>query len=263
MSWRCLSLFLSSYKNEQFVDPYSKLAYIYDDVMVHVDYKHWSRYIQEIVKRWKPHAKKILDISCGTGNLLLKLDSKKYQLFGFDFSYDMLKIAIKKSKLLKMPICLWQSNMISFRLKRTVDIIICLYDSINYLINETCWKKLLDCVYDGLSDDGIFIFDICTEKNSIKYFHNYSEKKRGNNYCYKRESKYDSQNRIHTNRFVIHFDSDKNTYVELHRQQIFLLSEVLNIIRTDSFQLLGFYDGFTFNLGSENSLRVHIVLKKK
>ena len=102
------------------------------------------------------------------------LDSKKYELFGFDLSYDMLKVAQQKFDTSKFPISLWQGNMISFRLRHSVDIVICLYDSINYLLNLVEWKKLFDCVYDVLCDSGLFIFDICTEKNSKKHFNNYS-----------------------------------------------------------------------------------------
>ena len=52
-----------SYQDEEIVESYSKLAYIYDAVMYHVDYLSWSRYVQKIIRRWHPSAEKILDIS--------------------------------------------------------------------------------------------------------------------------------------------------------------------------------------------------------
>lgn len=254
---------INYHKKEQIVEPYSKLASIYDEVMAHVDYKNWSRYIQRIIQKWHPRTQTILDISCGTANLLLKLDLKKYKLYGFDFCYDMLKIANKKCKALKVSIPLWQGNMISFQIKQKVDVIVSLYDSVNYIINVHDWRKLFDCVYDGLHDEGLFIFDICTEKNSREYFHNYFEKKSGNGYYYMRESKYDSENKIHSNCFVIHFDFENETYVELHEQKILLLRDVLNLISDTRFNFLAAYHGFTFKPGNEHSLRIHVILKKK
>jgi len=250
-------------KEDKFVEPYSKLAYIYDDVMAHVDYKNWSRYIQKIIQKWHSGTKKILDISCGTGNLLLELDSRRYQLHGFDSSFDMLQRARRKCMPYNISIPLWQSNMISFRLKQKVDVIISLYDSVNYILDISDWKNMFDCVYDGLNIGGLFIFDICTEKNSKKYFANYFEKKIGNGYYYTRESNYDSTSKIHSNRFDIHFDLENKTYVELHKQRILLLKDVLNLISITNFKFLGAYNGFTFKYGNENSLRIHFVLKKE
>lgn len=250
-------------QEEEIVEPYSKLAGIYDELMAHVDYKNWSRFIQKIIQRCHPGSQKILDISCGTASLLLKLDSKKHQFYGCDFSFEMLKIARRKCKASKASIPLWQGNMISFQLKQKVDVIISLYDSVNYVLNKSGWKNMFDCVYDGLDNNGLFIFDICTEKNSREFFHNYFEKKRGDGFYYTRESKYNPENKIHSNRFEICLDAEKKTFVELHEQKILQLKEVLDLIKQTSFQLLGYYHGFAFKPGTENSLRIHFVLKKE
>jgi len=230
--------------------------------MSHVDYRNWSRYIDKIIQIWCPGAKKILDISSGTASLLLKLYSMNYQLYGFDFSYDMLKVARQKCKQLKSSISLWQGDMISFMLKQKVDVIISLYDSVNYVMTNSGWRSMFDCAYDNLNNQGLFIFDICTEKNSKKYFYNYHEKKKGEGFFYTRESKYNTDDKIHTNRFVIHFDEQKKTFMEFHQQKILLVREVMDLIWQSRFQYMGAFHGFSFRPGDENSLRIHFVLKK-
>lgn len=255
---------LVNYREEaQQVPPYSKLAYIYDDLMAHVDYKNWSRFIQKIIQRWHPGARTILDISCGTASMLLKLYSKDHRLFGCDFSFDMLKIARSKCKASRASIPLWQSNMISFQLKQKVDVIMSLYDSVNYVLNNAAWKNMFDCVYDGLNGNGLFIFDICTEKNSREFFNNYYEKKKGAHFYYTRASSYNPDSKIHANRFEIYFDEEKKTFVEFHEQKILSVTAVLDLIKQTNFQLLGYYHGFSFKPGNENSLRIHFVLKKE
>ncbi|HEX9974446.1 MAG TPA: class I SAM-dependent methyltransferase [bacterium] len=244
------------------VSPYSKLAGIYDDVMSHVDYKQWARYIQKVIMKWCPEATKILDISCGTGSLLAKFDSNRYRLFGFDLSFNMVMEAERKFHPLQIPILLWCGNMKSFRLKKNVDVVICLYDSINYLLNFEAWSRCFDCVFDSLNDQGIFIFDICTEKNSLKYFRNYIERKNRNQYQYLRASKYSSETNIHTNRFEIAFSSGSQKYVEIHQQYIFPVKDVLDFISKSKFEYLCAYDGFTFRSAHRNSLRIHFILKK-
>ena len=249
-------------KDEMIVSPYSKLASIYDDVMSHVDYKLWARYIQKVIKKWNPDARTILDISCGTGSFLAKLDVARHQLFGFDLSFEMIFKSKTKNHCLKHQLQLWCGDMQSFVIQKKVDVVVCLYDSINYLLSFDEWTRCFDCVFESLNDQGIFIFDICTEKNSFKYFRNYIEKQKRNEYQYLRESQYNCETRIHSNRFIIDFNSDARKYVEIHQQYIFPLNEVMNFISKSKFDLLSVYDGFTLRQANKNSLRVHFILKK-
>ena len=250
-------------KEKKKVEPYSKLASIYDDVMFHVNYKKWANYIHKIIREWHPQCNSILDISCGTGSFLLSLKSKGIERVGFDFSFDMVKVANQKIKSSTQKISFYQGDMIFFYLKRKFNVVVCLYDSINYLIDFNIWEQLFDRVSNVLSEKGLFVFDICTEKNSVKYFNNYSEKHGGIDYEYLRESSYDRKMHIHENKFTISFGKESNEYVEIHRQKIFYLKEILEFIRSTNFLLLGYFDGFSFKRASEESLRIHFVLRKK
>lgn len=249
-------------KNEVIVPPYSRLASIYDDVMCHVDYKQWARYIQTIIAKWCPDATTVLDISCGTGSLLAKLDSRSYRLFGFDLSVDMALEAIKKHRPPKFPIQFWCGDMKNFCLKKNIDVAICLYDSINYLLDFEAWRQCFESVFACLREEGIFIFDICTERNSLKYFRNYTERRNQDRYQYFRVSKFDAEANIHTNRFEIDFDGDGQKYIEIHRQYIYPVKDVEAFIAQSRFQQIAAYDGFTFRSAHKNSLRIHFILKK-
>ena len=182
---------------------------------------------------------------------------------GFEFSFDMVKIANQTKKSRAQQISFYQGDMIFFYLKRKFNVVVCLYDSINYLTDFNVWRQLFDRVSNILKEKGLFVFDICTEKNSVKYFNNYSEKKGGIDYEYLRESSYDRKKHIHENKFTISFGKESNEYVEIHRQKIFYLKEILKFIRSTKFRLLGYFDDFSFKHASEESLRVHFVLQKK
>lgn len=250
-------------KKEKIVEPYSRLAEIYDEVMSHVDYKHWAEYINKIIKKWNSAASKVVDISCGTGSIILNLKRYNYRLFGFDLSFGMIKNAKEKIENKSAMIDVWQSNMQSFQLKQSADVIICIYDSINYLHKPEEISRLFNVVWQNLSDQGIFIFDICTARNSIDYFLNYVEKNGGKNYSYTRHSTYNKKKKIHSNRFEIIFDSEDNKYIEMHKQKIYAVNEILSLIEDSNFSLAGFYDGFSLRQGSEKSYRIHFVLKKE
>lgn len=250
-------------EKETIVNPYSRLATIYDDVMSHVDYKHWAHYIHRIIKKWHPLAGKVVDISCGTGNMLLNLNKYGYTLSGFDLSFEMTKIAWLKFNQKSIRIPVWQGNMQTFKLKKNADSIICIYDSVNYLHNQEDISDVLNATWENLNDQGLFIFDICTARNSIDYFQDYYEQNGGKDYSYTRHSTYSKKYKIHKNKFVISFDSEDKKYIENHEQKIYAVREMMELIENSNFSLVGFFDGFSFRKGSERSYRIHFVLKKE
>jgi len=252
----------SLHKLELQVEPYSKLAYIYDEIMSHVDYKNWVEYIYRIINNWHPNAKYIIDIACGTGNFLFRFNYNDYELFGFDRSIEAIQIAKKKFSSNQREIALWQSNIKKFALKNPTDIILCLYDSINYLTNFEEVKNTFDCVHTGLKENGLFIFDICTERNSVTFFKNYFEKNKGKNYRYIRTSNYDNKTHIHSNIFKLDFNDSDFIYVERHEQRIYRIEDILTIIPKSKFCTICVLDEFTFKRATEKSFRAHFILKK-
>lgn len=256
------SLILNLQPYEQLVEPYSKLAIIYDEIMAHVDYETWAKYISKIIKKWHPRATSLLDIACGTGNLLKKLSSYNYNLAGFDASFNMLSQAKQKFNSIENPIPLWVADIRNFALNYSTDIIICTYDSINYVHHLEECSDVFHCVSNVLTNHGLFIFDICTEKNSIKHFNNFYESYRGRNYRYSRRSSYDHNLKIHSNILKIEFFDSEMTFAEFHEQKIFKISELIEAIERTNFKLCAVLDDFTFRKANEKSLRAHFVLQK-
>jgi len=243
------------------VAPYTKLPLIYDEVMAHVDYNLWAEYSKKIIRKLGEKPRRFLDISCGTGSFLLSFYEAGHLYFGCDFSLEMLRIA--KTKTQQKTIRLFQADMTSFSVSKEMDVIFCLYDSINYLNSFALWKKTFACVHNALRAKGLFVFDICTELNSIEYFDGMVEKNTGRGYKYIRESFFDRNRRIHHNKFFINFAGDSIEYIEDHQQTIYRVSDVIALIESSPFEFVGAYDGFTFQPGDENSLRVHFVLRKR
>jgi len=143
--------------------------------------------IQTLIRKNAPYAKTILEVACGTGTVI-KAFSKDYRVSGLDISPGMLKIA--KEKLPDMD--LYRKNMVNFSLPNKYDVILCVYNSMNNLLNFNDWKKTIQNVYkhlnDGgvykhLNDGGVFIFDFNTEykyQKKVKGIGNFS--KFGKNY---------------------------------------------------------------------------------
>jgi SAM-dependent methyltransferase len=244
--------------------PYTILSQIYDVVMDHVNYEQWANYISELADIHGMAITTIFDISCGTGTLCYKLKERGFDVFGSDISYEMLKIATLKKMSFDSYPYFYCSDLKKLPLKQKVDLIVCLYDSMNYLVNDSLWNQTLERIYSLLKSHGLFIFDVSTIYNSKTYFYKYRYQRTCAEGSYQRMSSFDEKSSIQHNIFEIRLKQRPDMlFVEHHKQLIRPLAEIQNIIERSRFQLVGFYNEFTLKPATEKVKRVHFVLKKQ
>lgn len=253
-----LSMMLSPDSNAEICKPYSVIADFYDSMMREVEYPKWGDYYEKLFQLYKVPVLYIHDIACGTGSMAIDLYQRGYQVSASDKSPDMIRKARQKNERLGLSISFSVSLMESYRPEMIPDVILCMFDSINYLENEQSWLAALNHVYALLKTGGLFIFDVSTETNSLKNFNRTLEIDRMNHY--RRLSWYDQTARIQYNRIEILLDG--HLIAEDHRQYIYSLNTIKRIITQTPFSLIGMYDHLTLNSGHENCERVHFVLQK-
>lgn len=137
------------------VDTYRIYSQFYDQLEDPQD-QNIAR-IQKYINRYAPHAKALLELGCGTGNVLEGF-VKKYYIEGLDISESMIRIAREKFP----GITFHLKNMASFSLNKKFDVIYSVYDSINHLLRVDLWKQTFHHVSAHLEKDGIFLLDINT-----------------------------------------------------------------------------------------------------
>ena len=108
---------------------------------------------------------------------------------------------------------------------------------------------------------GLFVFDICTERNSLRYFRNMRDSGQGPGFSYERHSIYDPAKRLQSNHFRIRCDGSDVALEETHVQRIYPVVAIADCIEASAWELLALFDGFTFDEGTEESDRVHFVLR--
>ena len=136
---------------------YDIFGEFYDAVMG--DRAQATEQLRNLIRTANPKARNVLELGCGTGSVLRQL-SKHYDVWGLDLSKQMLSIARKKVP----PPRLSRQNMVNFRLRQRFDVICCVFDSLNHVASFTQWKHLFNNVHRHLADEGVFIFDINTQK---------------------------------------------------------------------------------------------------
>lgn len=242
--------------------PYQSLAEIYDYVMRHVDYDQWAGHVHAILERYDHHVGRLVDLACGTGNVTTALYDLGYSVSGADLSEAMVQVAREKSLLLEREIDFYQRDLRHLNDLGPFDTAVCLYDSFNYLLTPQDLAQALEQVHAILLPGGLFVFDVCTKRNSKLYFQDVKEDESGPGFNYVRRSRYDREQGLQYNEFHIRFDGQDEALEETHCQRIYPLAELEATIESSPFTLVDSFDGFTFKQGSEKADRVHFVLRR-
>ncbi len=228
--------------------------------MRHVDYVQWADYIEAVFARHQATPSRVVDLACGTGSMALELRKRAYLASGADNCREMLDVAQEKTRRSGHSVEFFHRNLLDLTGLPRFEAALCLYDSMNYLMTIEDVARALEEVHTILPPQGIFIFDVCTETNSLRYFRKLTDRDRGDGFTYVRESFY--RNGIQFNRFKIRFTRTDEAVEEVHRQRIYALPEMQAALEQSPFSIEGAYDGFSFCAPDEGSDRVHFVLRK-
>ncbi|MFA6470676.1 MAG: class I SAM-dependent methyltransferase [Candidatus Latescibacterota bacterium] len=242
--------------------PYSELAQFYDRMMDHVDYSSWANYISSLFHHFNKDVHSIFETACGTGSLAVELNKLGYELTCMDASPDMVRMAAGKFKEKGIPLRLLAGNMQSIPVKAEYDAAICIYDSINYMVNPSDFHKAICEAASVIRRDGLFVFDVCTVKNSELFFDDRDVSEFFEDIEYDRRCRYDPNKRIQKNFFIIR-DLGKKQMTESHSQKIYYLEEVAEMIQGSDFREIGRFEDLSFDPGTEDSERVHFVLERR
>ncbi len=157
------------------MNPYTTFAQIYDIFMEDVPYDAWCGRIRKILAEFGIRDGLVLDLACGTGQMTRRLRDAGFDMIGVDLSAEMLQAAREADDPCEEDIVLsddpWcsdhgilylQQDMREFELYGTVRAIVCLCDSMNYLLEEDDLLKVFRLANNYLDPGGIFIFDMNT-----------------------------------------------------------------------------------------------------
>lgn len=124
------------------------------------DYKAEAEFIAEIVKKYMPDARTVLNLGCGTGKHDFVLASLGFDVVGIDFSEQMLLEAEKERERLHLTNVRFLKNDIrDFALDEKFDVIISLFHVMSYQNNNCDIDNVMKTAAGHLKENGLFIFD--------------------------------------------------------------------------------------------------------
>jgi SAM-dependent methyltransferase len=243
---------------------YTDFAYCYDRLMKDVDYSRWADYIEELFRLHSLKPSLVLDLGCGTGSFCLEMAGKGYDMLGIDLSADMLACAKAKSVEKGRDILFLNQDMTGFELYGTVDAIVCLIDSMNYITYKNDLKRLFKLVRNYLNPGGLFIFDINSE---YKF-----EKVLGSNVYHRVEEDvaYIWQNSYDRSRRLCRFDltvfvgrgHSCSRFDEVHHERAYSTAELEGLVRDSGLRLCSVLGEFSVKKPGKKCERIFFVCKK-
>lgn len=250
---------------EDLVSPYTSFAAAYDTMMANVDYVRWANYVQKLFAHYNVRPRRILDMACGTGSTTILLAEKGYEMSGTDRALEMLLSARDKANEKGLPIHLWQQDMRDLAVAKLYDVVLCLYDSINYITTAEEMKQVFTRVSEALVPQGMFIFDVTTEYNIVKHFDKQTFAESNADYSYIWRNLYFHKEKLCKTvlTFFLREGSDFCRYEELHIQKIYTVAEIKRFLEQTGYKLLSSFDAFTFNRWGKLSERINFTAVKE
>lgn len=244
---------------------YESFASVYDLFMDDIDYDGWVRYVERIWEKFNIKPELVCELGCGTGNITLRLAEKGYDMIGVDMSADMLSEARKKAAEKNIDALFLLQDMREFELYGTVNSILCLCDSLNYITEDEDMQDVFDLVNNYLHPGGLFVFDLNTEYKFREIYGQNTFSEVDDDAVYIWENYYDEEERI--NEYYINFfvKNSGGTYdrtQEEHYERAYSLDEIKRFIRKSGMRFEAAYDAFTFEPAREDSERIYVVARE-
>ena len=219
------------------------MARYYDELYKEKPYKAEAAFIHErIQQHLKGTNLTMLELACGTGTHSILLSEYGYNILATDRSQDFLDIARQKAKSPNLQFRYMDMHSPSEQGK--FDVVICLFDSIGYLLTNESISRLFQYVRSVLNPGGLFVFEYWHAGAFLKSHEPYRYKHLPNINVHRVSiTDIDYVNQFASVRYK--FFSDEGHYEEVHRNRFFLPQEMNLFIEPNGFELCDRFAGYT------------------
>lgn len=281
------------------VEAYQSFARVYDLFMDNVPYEEWCEYIKGLLSEYGIEDGLVLDLGCGTGKMTRLLQAAGYDMIGVDNSEEMLEIAREAEdepfertesgedeefsgkpesgtdeELLvqevsgegaERPILYLLQDMREFELYGTVRAVVCICDSLNYILEESELLTVFRLVNNYLDPAGVFIFDLNTV---YKYREELGETTIAENReegSFIWDNYYDDESGINEYDLTLYIREGNELYrryEETHYQRAYELDTVKRLLAGAGLEFVAAYDAFSGEPVRPDSERICVIARE-
>lgn len=249
---------------------YEGFSRLYDRVMAHVGYEQWADYVEQLLARHGGRARHVLDLACGTGSSSLPFVRRGYRVTGVDRSRAMLERAREKAAREGLAIDFLAGDMRDLAAvfgprPPRFDLVICLYDSLNYVLALDELEAVCRGVECLLAPGGHFIFDVnsahrlTSTPETTTFFEE-------DDMALVWENSYDRDRRIWQavlTGFIREADGRWQRFREVHRERAYTEAELGQACAAAGLAVQGLYAAFGTDPPAADTPRIYYVVGRK
>ena len=269
------------------MESYRDFAAVYDEFMDATPYEEWCSRLIDLIKKYgvsKPVFMRnaegmsdeelallserdlVLDLGCGTGTLTELMADAGYDMMGIDMSCDMLQIAMDKQVEAERDIMYLCQDMRELELYCTIGTVICVCDSINYVLEDEEVIETFTRVNNYLYPKGLFIFDFNTNYKYADVIGDATIAENREDCSFIWENYYDEESRINEYDLTVFVKEDEEIFrrfQETHYQRGYELQEMLHFVETAGLEFVTAMDADTNGEVTSVTERVLMVCREK
>lgn len=141
-------------------EPYERYAEIYDRIGQRQFGQRLAAAILAEPAIGLPQGALIADLACGTGAATLRFAAAGFDVIGVDRSPQMLERAAQSATQAGLTVEWLCQDLRELSLPVAVDLVTCVYDSLNYILEPSELGGIFACVRQSLNPGGTFVFDL-------------------------------------------------------------------------------------------------------
>lgn len=222
---------------------YQKFAKVYDAMMSEIPYDRWYQQIQKYLEKLGKTGGHLCELGCGTGQMTERFGNAGYEVTGIDLSVDMLALAMQKKKE-NQEIVYLNQDMTDFSLHKPADVVLCICDSANYLLEPEDLSAMFRCVKENLAGDGIFLFDMKTRYCYKEILGDGVRVEDEEDYTVIWDNTFDDETDINEyvlTMFLAQEDGRYERYDECHVQRTYEDEAIMALLEQEGFHLIGLF----------------------
>ena len=141
------------------MNQFETYAYYYDLFYQEKNYEKESARIHSLITRYKPNAKTILDLGCGTGKHAIFMAENGYDVIGVDISESMLAQARENSEKKSTMINFIHADIACFESFEIYDVAMSMFHVLSYQDTDERFSGFFNTIDKHLRPSGLLIVD--------------------------------------------------------------------------------------------------------
>ncbi len=245
---------------------YEQFALIYDWALNELPYEQWIKYLEALFEKFEVEPNLVLDLGCGTGSVTNLLSSKGYEMIGVDLSYDMLAVAREKAKELELDVTYINQDMTELDLFGTIDCVISVGDSLNYIVDEEDLLEVFKKVNLFLNPGGLFIFDMNTIYKFKEALGNQTYAENHEDYAYIWENYFYEEDQMNEYEVSIFIKNELGSFdktTEVHYERGYEPDKIIELIEKSGLKLEAVYHDNSFEALKPTTERMYFVAREQ